>query len=308
MTIATRVFLALLLGGISIAQSSAHSTTTSPDATSDKPLMLASQARTPTSPPQADPASVQMTTDVTRIPQGAFIEDSRLNARQLRALRGAGISTARDLLEAEPVALGRLLDIQPRQASMAQDRLRGYVMQRSPASRPASPEAAPTGRFGMNSSVREIPSGSFIDSGRLRNTQISALEGAGINTVRDLLDAEPVALGRLLGIQPRQASMAQQRLQTHLQENRTPASRPAASTGRFGLNSSVREIPGDSFVDGGRLRNTQISALEGAGINTVRDLLGAEPVALGRLLGIQPRQASMAQQRLQTYMRENRSP
>lgn len=223
MTIATRLFLVLLLSGVLTAQANAHDAAANQDATSHEPLILASQARTPTSPPQADPASVQMTTDVTRIPQGAFIEDSRLNARQLRALREAGIANARDLLEAEPVALGRLLGIQPRQASMAQDRLRGYVMQRSPASLPASAPAAPTGSFGMNSSVREIPGDSFIDNGRLRNTQISALEGADITTVRDLLDAEPVALGRLLGIQPRQASLAQQRLQTYLRENRSVA-------------------------------------------------------------------------------------
>lgn len=113
----------LLVSGFVAAQTSAHDAALNHHATSHKPLMLASQARTPTSPPQADPSSVQMTTNVTLIPQGAFIEDSRLSAGQLRALRGAGITTARDLLEAEPVALGRLLGIEPRQPSIAQRRL-----------------------------------------------------------------------------------------------------------------------------------------------------------------------------------------
>lgn len=248
----------------------ANAQNTSPnDSTVDTALIVAFRSRTPTSPAQADPASVSMNTPVSRLPAGAFFEGTRFNARQLRALDGAGITTARDLIEADPVALGRLLDIEPREASINQQNLQKNAEQRTPASRPSQPAR----NLGMNSSIRQIPGDSFLSGGRLRNAQISALEEADIRTVRDLVGANAVALGRLLDIEPRQAALAQRRLKDYIRDNRGVSSRDHARAA-LSPDTSVAAMPAGVFLNS-RFNRSQIRAMQDAGIETAGDLAEA---------------------------------
>ena len=289
--------LTIALAGLFACSANAEPRTqaTSPKAsTVDSPLIMAFQARTPRSPAQADPTSVGMNTPVTRLPDGAFFEDSRFNAGQLRALRGAGITTARDLIEAEPVALGRLLGIEPRQASMNQHNLRENVQQRAPASRPPQPARS----FGMNSSVREIPGDLFLDEGRLRNTQIGALENAGIRTVRDLLEANALSLGRLLDIDTRQAALAQQRLNAYIRDNRGVSTQDHARAA-LSPDTSVAVMPAGVFLSG-RFNRNQIRALQNAGIETAGDLAEANVSRIAQIFRMRNiDEARAAQGRLQ---------
>ncbi|TVQ29986.1 MAG: hypothetical protein EA370_14375 [Wenzhouxiangella sp.] len=290
----TRLGFVLLLSSVLAGASQAQENIQPSSSHSNPPLVLA-QARTVNNPPQADPGSVERSTPLPRMPHGAFLEDSRLSGNQLRALRGIGINTAGDLADASPQRVGRILNIHPRQAHFAQERLRDNIRQRSPVSSPAQPARA----FGMNSSVREIPGDLFVDGNRLRNTQISALRQADIRTVRDLLEAEPVQLGRLLDIHPRQASQAQQRLQAYLRDNRT-ASGPDPDWARQALSvdTSVAVLPAGVFLNE-RFNRNQIRALQGAGINTAGDLAEANTHRIAQVLRMNINQARAAQGRLQ---------
>lgn len=292
--VVSTLVLACLLTGTP-GNASADPQTLAVKAGNAKSLMLAMQTRQPTSPPQADPSSVNMNTPITRLPDGAFFEDTRFNARQLRALRGADISSARDLIEADPVALGRLLDIEPRQASMNQHNLRENVMDRTPASRAAQA----TQNLGLNSSVRQIPGDSFLPQGRLRNTQVRTLENAGIRTVRDLLDTSPIALGRVLDLEVRQAASAQYRLTDLVYGNRGVTSQEPGR-GALSPDTSVASMPAGAFLpNNGRFNRNQIRGLQKAGIDTAADLAEANPLRVAQIFRMNSEQTRAAQGRLQ---------
>ena len=258
--------------------------------------LMVAQARRPASPPPRTQQTIDHDTALTRLPDGAFFEDTRFTAAQLRALAEADIRTAGDLVNATPAAVGRLLDIPAASAWRMQGRLQEHL-DRSPA-RPVA--NLPDHELGMNSPLRRIPGDMFLDP-RLNNVEIGILNRNGIGTVRDLLNAQPFSIGRLIDRSHHSVYLGQERLRQHILDNRRPVNptRPALTP-----QTTLANLPEGSFLPSGRMSRNQISSFHRIGVTNAGDLAEANLQRVAQIMRFSTDEARAAQGRLQKALHD----